>query len=106
MRTIKEISLNPEFYQEVRTGETTLFLSIVVRPGGVSLFAEVEDEEPAMNSTGIFIIPTDDPRLSEIPEHYVFFNTLQFISDGALKVLHVYIEGINFDELMDEQGNF
>jgi hypothetical protein len=106
MRSIKEIELKPQIYQEIATGETTLVLSVVARPGGVSLFAEIDDEEQSLNSIGIYIIPTDDPVLSEIPEHYIFFNTLQFINGGELKVLHVYIEGINFDNLLGEQGNF
>lgn len=104
MTTIKEIILQPIPYQEVFLGESSEILSIIVRPGGVSLFAMVDDTEPTTRPMGVFILPTDDPRAEDIPDDYAFMTTLQFInSNGEIQVLHVFIQITDF---MMPEGEF
>lgn len=97
MFTIKEIKLQPIPYQEVFLNDTSEVLSIKVSPYGVALYVTMDDTEPTTRVTGLFILPTDDPRVSDIPEDYSFMETLQFISNGELRVLHAFIQLPDFE---------
>lgn len=104
METIQEIALQPAPYQEVFLSESAEVLSIKVRPGGVSLFVVMDDLEPKTRPTGIFILPTGDPRVGEIPDDYAFMDTLQFINmNGELQTLHAFIQLIDY---MMQEGEF
>lgn len=101
MRIIKEFKLNPEIKQDILIGKSTIILSVLFTIGGLSLFAEVDDNEQCLDKVGIFIIPSNDSVLEDIPEYYTFFNTIQVIQDGGYKILHVYIQGIDFDSILE-----
>jgi len=103
MRTIQEILLAPIPYQEILLGETTEILSVAVRLGGISLFAIIEDREPRTELTGIYILPTGDPQVADVPNTFAFMGTFQFKPTEKLDVLHVFVQ-IHGLELLQQEN--
>jgi len=97
MRIIQEVPLEPKVFQEIMFGESTLFLSAGCGPGGLSIFLEVDDEEPRDKPIGFFIFTANDPRFNDLPDNFNFVSTVQVMSKGELFSCHVYMEEIDFE---------
>ena len=101
---IKEYPIEATFFQQILIPDTSNILKIVIKTEGsaVLLVEDLQDGCLEERVVGIYIVPSDDMRGNEIPENYIYLDSLKMASGIDVILFHVYIEAIDISDLFED----
>ena len=104
---IKEYLIEPRFFQEIVIPETANVLKVIILSEGqaVLLVEDLQDGCIEERKVGIYIVASEDLRANEIPENYMYINSLRMSSEFGVLLFHVYIESIDLTDLFPEMDS-
>jgi len=100
MRIIEEIKLSKDFFQQIKVAPNALVLSIVTTLDGLTLYLEHDETEEPTDDFGIYLVPTNSYELDNVPENYMYFDTVMLYDNFKVSALHIYLE---FAQAIDEE---